>query len=377
MSRMIPWWTPQIGGEEYDCVKQVLDCNYLNEGEFTERFERQLASLLGARHVVAVTSGTAAIYLALAGLGVGAGDEVIVPDMTFIATANAVMMTGARPVLVDVDPRSLNIDPEAMSRAITARTKAVVPVHVSGRAANMRAVLDIADRHGLVVVEDAAEAFVSKLDGRYLGTFGRAGCLSFSPNKTITTGQGGVILTDDDVLCGRLRELKDQGRPVRGTGGDDIHHSVGYNFKFTNLQAAVGLGQLGYLQSRLCRMREIYLGYARGLLGLPGLFLPGFDIDAGESPQWTDAVVERRNELDRFLAARDVQCRRFWHPIHTQAPYRQPDGSFPNSTRLSPRALWLPSAFTLSDEDVTTVCDYICQFARCEAGDSPRPGGQV
>lgn len=377
MSRKIPWWTPQMGGEEYEYVKQVLDCNYLNEGEFTERFERQLASLLGVRHVVAVTSGTAAIYLALAGLGVGAGDEVIVPDMTFIATANAVVMTGARPVLVDVDPRSLNIDPEAMSRAITPRTKAVVPVHVSGRAANMRAVLEIADRHGLVVVEDAAEAFVSKLDGRYLGTFGRAGCLSFSPNKTITTGQGGVILTDDDVLCGRLRELKDQGRPVRGTGGDDVHHSVGYNFKFTNLQAAVGLAQLGYLQPRLRRMREIYLGYARGLLGLPGLFLPGFDIDAGESPQWTDAVVERRNELDRFLAARDVHCRRFWYPIHTQAPYRQPDGSFPNSTRLSPRALWLPSAFTLSDEDVTTVCDYICQFARCEAGDSARPGGQV
>ncbi len=377
MNRKISWWTPQMGGEEYENVKQVLDCNYLNEGEFTERFETQIASLLGVRHVVAVTSGTAAIYLALAGLGAGAGDEVIVPDMTFIATANAVMMTGARPVLVDVDPLTLNLDPEAVSRAITSRTKAVVPVHVSGRAANMRSILEIAQRYGLVVVEDAAEAFVSKLDGRYLGTFGRAGCLSFSPNKTITTGQGGVILTDDDALCGRLRELKDQGRPVRGTGGDDVHHSVGYNFKFTNLQAAVGLAQLGHLQPRLRRMREIYLGYSERLSDLPGFFLPGFDIDAGESPQWTDAIVERRNELDRFLAALDVHCRRFWHPLHTQAPYRQPDENFPNSTRVAPRTLWLPSAFTLSDEDVTTVCDHIREFARGEASDSARSGGQV
>lgn len=362
MSGRIPWWMPQMGGTEYEHVKQVLDSNYINEGQVTEQFENEIASLLGVRHVVAVTSGTAAIYLALAGVGVGVGDEVIVPDMTFIATANAVSMTGAKPVLVDVDPRTLNLDPEAMGRAITMRTKAVVPVHVSGRAANMRAISRIAQQHGLVVIEDAAEGFVSKFDGRYLGTLGRAGCLSFSPNKTITTGQGGAILTDDDSLFGRLRELKDQGRPVRGTGGDDVHYSVGYNFKFTNLQAAVGMAQLGYLHQRLQRMTAIYLGYAARLSDLPGFFLPGFDVAAGESPQWTDAVVERRDELDGFLMSRDVHCRKFWHPIHTQAPYRQPDDRFPNSTRVAPHALWLPSAFTLTDEDVAAVSEYICQF---------------
>lgn len=362
MNRTIPWWMPQMGGAEYQLVKQVLDSNYINEGQVTERFENEIASLLGVRHVVAVTSGTTAIYLALAGLGIGAGDEVIVPDITFIATANAVVMTGARPVLVDVDPRSLNIDPAAITRAITKHTKAIVPVHVSGRAANMRAILKIAERYSLVVVEDAAEGFVSKLEGRYLGTFGRAGCLSFSPNKTITTGQGGAILTDDDGLYGKLRELKDQGRPVRGTGGDDIHYSIGYNFKFTNLQAAVGLAQLGYLQSRLQRMREIYRGYAARLSDMPGFSLPGFDIEAGESPQWTDAIVEHRDELDRVLASRDIHCRKFWHPIHTQAPYRQGDEHFPNSTRIAPHALWLPSAFTLTDEDVTEVSEQIRRF---------------
>jgi perosamine synthetase len=353
-----------MGGTEYDLVKQVLDSNYINEGQVTERFENELGALLGVRHVVAVTSGTAAIYLALAGLGVGAGDEVIVPDITFIATANAVVMTGARPVLVDVDPRSLNIDPEATERAITKRARAIVPVHVSGRAVDMRSILGVAERHGLVVVEDAAEGFASKLNGRYLGTIGRAGCLSFSPNKTITSGQGGAILTDDDGLCGRLHELKDQGRPVRGTGGDDIHYSVGYNFKFTNLQAAVGLAQLEYLQPRLRRMREIYLGYAARLTNLPGISLPGFDIGAGESPQWTDAIVERRDELDRFLASRNMHCRRFWHPIHTQAPYRRPDDDFPNSSRIAPHALWLPSAFTLTDSDVANVSEQINLFVR-------------
>jgi len=226
----------------------------------------------------------------------------------------------------------------------------------------MRAIMEVAARHGLVVVEDAAEGFVSKLEGRYLGTFGRAGCLSFSPNKTITTGQGGAILTDDDNLYAKLRELKDQGRPVRGTGGDDIHYSVGYNFKFTNLQAAVGLAQLGYLQPRLRRMREIYRGYAAQLSGLPGFSLPGFDIEAGESPQWTDAIVEHRDELDRFLASRNMHCRRFWHPLHTQAPYRQGDEGFPNSTKVAPHALWLPSAFTLTDEDVADVSEQIRGF---------------
>jgi perosamine synthetase len=214
----------------------------------------------------------------------------------------------------------------------------------------------------LVVVEDAAEGLVSKWQGRFLGTIGNAGCLSFSPNKTITTGQGGAVLTNDEPLYGRLRELKDQGRPVRGTGGDDMHYSVGYNFKFTNLQAAVGLAQLQYLDTRLQRMREIYKGYAEGLKGLNGVFLPGFDVDSGESPQWTDAIVDHRDELDSYLASQGAHCRRFWHPIHTQAPYRKPDDQFPNSSSIAPRALWLPSAFTLSNEDVMAVCRCIGQF---------------
>jgi len=349
-------------GAELALVEEVLASNYLNDGEVTERFEREIARLLGVRHAVAVTSGTSAIFLSLAALGVGPGDEVIVPDVTFIATANAVSLTGARPVLVDIDPRSLNISPEAFERAITARTKAVVPVHVSGRGNNLPQVLEIARSRGLFVVEDAAEAFMSSIAGGYLGTFGDTGCFSFSPNKTITTGQGGIIVTNDDRLHVRLRELKDQGRPVRGTGGDDLHHSIGYNFKLTNLQAAVGIGQLTELGSRLQRQRDIHLGYLEGLAEVPGLRFPGFQLAQGETPQWTDVLVDRRDELDGYLAARGVQCRRFWHPVHTQAPYQLEDSDFPNSTAVAPHALWLPSAFTLTDEVVSEVSRLIRDF---------------
>ena len=362
MNTKIPWWLPQIGSQEYELVKGVLDSNYINEGDITAQFERRLAELLGVKYVVTATSGTVAIALALAGLGIGAGDEVIVPDITFIATANAVTLTGAKPVLVDIDSRTLNIDPEAAARALTSRTKALVPVHVSGRAADIHSLLDLARRHGVFVVEDAAEAFVSRHGDKFLGTFGQAGCLSFSPNKTITTGQGGAVLTDDEGLYTRLRELKDQGRPTRGTGGDDLHHSVGYNFKFTNLQAAVGLAQLSYLDSRRARMKSIYSIYAALLKDVEGIRLPGFCLERGEFPQWTDAVVDRRDDLDRYLQARNVQCRRFWFPIHTQAPYRQADDLFPNSSAICPHAMWLPSAFTLSDQDVTEVCGYIKEF---------------
>ncbi len=349
-------------GQEYGLVKEVLDSNYTNEGDFTVRFEEEIARLVGVRYAVATTSGTVALFLALAAMGIGLGDEVIVPDATFIATANAVKLTGAKAVLVDIDPATLNMDLDSMRSAITNRTKAALPVHVSGRAADMASILRIAHDHGLAVIEDAAEAFMSAVNGKYLGTLGHAGCLSFSPNKTITTGQGGMVLTNDSALHSRLLELKDQGRPVRGTGGDDVHHSVGYNFKLTNLQAAVGLGQLPALGSRIQRQKEIFHLYAENLRGLEGVTLPGFRTDIGETPLWTDAVIARRDDLDDYLRARGVECRRFWFPIHTQRPYLLADDDFPCSTRILPQALWLPSAFNLSDTDILAVCNYIRDF---------------
>jgi len=351
-------------GGELELLREVIESNYLNDGAVTERFERAVADRVGSKHAVAVTSGTTAIFLALVAAGVRAGDEVVVPDVTFIATANAVRLAGATPVLADVDERTLTLDPVAFERAITSRTRAVVPVHVSGRAADMAGIAKIAQKRGIAVVEDAAEAFISRVDGRALGTIGVAGCLSFSPNKSITTGQGGIVLTDDDGLAGRVRALKDQGRPVKGTGGDDLHPTVGFNFKFTNLQAAIGLAQLQVLDARLERQRRIYAIYAKALAGVPGIRLPGFDLAHGETPLWTDAVVDRRDDLDRWLGDRAMGCRRFWFPIHTQAPYRRGDAEFPVATRVAPKALWLPSAFTITDDNVAMVCESIVAFLK-------------
>lgn len=376
MKRKIPWWTPEIGPYEYDLIKGVLDSNYVNEGDFTDRFEGELAQLLGVKYAVAVTSGTAAIALALAGLDVGPGDEVLVPDVTFIATANAVKLIGATPVLVDIDAQTLNMDPVAGERAITPRTRAIVPVHVSGRAAAMDELLDVARRHNLVLVEDAAEAFLSRRESGYLGTLGQAGCLSFSPNKTITTGQGGAVLTNNERVHVRLRELKDQGRPVRGTGGDDVHHAVGYNFKLTNVQAAIGLAQLQYVDARVARLRRNYAIYAERLAGIDGFRLPGFRLAEGELPLWTDAVVKQRDALDMFLRGRDIHCRRFWFPLHSQLPYRQLDNLFPVSSSACPQALWLPSAYTLTDADVHEVCDYIQEFLASPVGEVAVVGTQ-
>ena len=361
-AREISWWKPEVGAVEGKFVREVLKSNYLNDGDVTTRFEQEIAVRLGAPYAVGVTSGTTALYLSLMALDVGHGDEVIVPDVTFIATANAVTMTGARPVLVDIRPDSLTMNPESFERAITPRTKAVIPVHVSGRGGTVHEIIEIASRKGIHVVEDAAEALLSRSKGRFLGTLGVTGCFSFSPNKTITTGQGGIITTSDESVRGRLRELKDQGRPVRGTGGADMHVSIGFNFKLTNLQAAVGLGQLTRLHNRLEKQKRIYETYRDELRGIPGIRIFAFDTAGGEIPQWTDATAERRDQLDAYLNSHGVHCRRYWFPIHTQKPYHEADDRFPNSMRLVPKAIWLPSAFQMKDGDVRYVCSLIREF---------------
>ena len=363
MSRKLPWWEPVLGARETQLLAEVIEGGFPNDGDYTTRFERLAADVCGVPHAVGVTSGTAAIFLALAAHGVGPGDEVIVPDITFIATASAVRLAGATPVLVDVRAHDLNIDPEAVERAITPRTRAVVPVHVSGRSADMPALLSIASRRGLHVVEDAAEAFGSRAGGRALGTFA-VGCFSFSPNKTITTGQGGVVVTTDAALERRLRELKDHGRPVRGTGGADEHVSVGYNFKLTNLQAAVGVAQMEAFADRLDHQRDLYRWYREGLDGVPGVRLLEFDLEGGEVPQWIDVLAEDRDGLHDHLEGLGIGTRKLWYPLHTQAPYRQEDGAFPVATEVSRQGLWLASALRLTREDVDHVCASIRAWAR-------------
>lgn len=358
----IPWWLPEFGERERSLVQEVFDSNFINDGALTTELERRVAERLGARFCVATTSGTTALFLSLAAKGIGHGDEVIVPDVTFIASANAVTMAGATTVAVDVDPEQLTIDPEKVRAAITSRTRAIMPVHISGRSAPMPEILDIASNHGLAVIEDAAEALGSKCHGKFLGTHGDTGCFSLSPNKTISTGQGGLIVTDDESLHGRLRELKDQGRPVRGTGGADEHVSVGYNFKLTNLQAAVGVGQLERLDQRTEVMARNAKSYIDKLGNHPRLAFPGFDFAAGEVPQWVDVLCDDREPLLEHLKQRGIDCRRFWYPLHQQPPYRDDDEKFPVATAQVPKAFWLPSSFNLTDDQANFVCESIQEF---------------
>ncbi|MBD3387520.1 MAG: aminotransferase class I/II-fold pyridoxal phosphate-dependent enzyme [Candidatus Altiarchaeales archaeon] len=362
VGRKISWWDPEIGDREYELVRDVLARNFPNEGRVARQLEERASALIGSKHAVTSTNGTSALYMALKAVGVGVGDEVIVPDLTFIATANAVDMCGAKPVLVDVEPDSMNMGVESFTNAITEKTKAVIPVHVSGRSADIEAICDAAGEKGIHVIEDAAEAFMSKKKGRCLGTFGVCGCYSFSPNKIVTSGQGGLVVTDDEEVDVRLRMLKDQGRPKRGTGGDDIHESIGYNFKFTDIQAAVAVGQLEYLEERMKRLRRNHELYVEHLSGLDGVRLYEFDLGSGELPLWTDIYSDRRDELDEYLMRLSIDCRRLWHPLHMQEPYRMPSENFPNSLDCSRNSIWLPSAYNLSDDDVLRVCESIRRF---------------
>jgi len=350
-----------VDEEEKNLVLKVLTENYLNDGNVTDQFEERWATMVNAKHALAVTSCTMGIFLALKGLRVGTGDEVLVPNMTFIATAHAVELTGANVVLVDVNPQTLTIDIEAAERSVTTKTKAIVPVHVSGRGADMVKILELAKKHNLLVVEDAAAAFMSKQNGRYLGTIGKAGCYSLSPFKMVSTGQGGIIVTDDDALFEELVKLKDHGRPVKGTGGDDIHQSIGYNFKYTNLQAAVGLGQLNKVAFRMDRIKRAYKLYKENLKPNTVNLFP-FNIAEGELPLWIDAWTEKRDTLINYLLSQNIECREFWLPIHRQTAFKMPDERFASSTKISPLSFWLPSSFTMADEDVITVCRHINKF---------------
>jgi perosamine synthetase len=204
---MLKWWPTEMGLEEERRVLEVLRSHYVNEGEVTEAFEKKISELVDCPYAISTTSGTSALYLSLAALGIGPGDEVIVPDITFIATANAVHMTGAKVILCDVDPSNLLMDPKKVERLITPRTKALMPVHISGRFAPLNELLDLAKTYHLKIVEDAAEAFGSKHEGRALGTIGDAGAFSFSANKVITMGQGGIVLTRDAEIAKRVRIL--------------------------------------------------------------------------------------------------------------------------------------------------------------------------
>lgn len=360
----IPWWHPVLGEEEIARVVAVLRSGYPNDGAVTDEFAALVAAICGVDHGVAVSSGTAAIACALAACGVGDGDEVLVPDLTFVATANAVRSIGARPVLVDVSRTHFGMELSGARAAIGPRTKAIVPVHVNGRGGAIEELVTLARRHGLAVVEDAAEALGSRVHGRPLGSLGDAGCFSFSASKVVTTGQGGAVVTSDPNVARRVRQLKDQGRAERGTGGGADEHPVfGLNFKLTNVQAAIGLAQLERLPVRLEHLRRLRSWYAEELDHLqPAVVLPHVDESGGEALAWIDALAEDRDALVTHLEARGIDPRPFWRPVHAHAPHAADSAGFPNATWVAGHGFWLPSALSLDRSAVAEVGSAVRAF---------------
>jgi dTDP-4-amino-4,6-dideoxygalactose transaminase len=336
-------------------------------------FEREFAHLHGAAHGVAVTSCTTALHLALLALGIGPGDEVVLPSFTWIATANAVEYVGARPVLCDVDPRTYNLDPDLLAARITPRTRAVIPVHLFGLCAPMEEILSLCRPRGIAVVEDAACASGASARGRMAGTFGEVGCFSFHPRKVITTGEGGMCLTGDEGLAGRLRMLRNHGAAV---AEEDRHRGprpfqlpefpvLGYNYRMTDLQGAVGLAQLRKLPALLAERRRRAAWYRERLAALPWLATPAAPDGFGHTWQsFVCRVDESRAPLSRdgimeALEARGIASRPGTHAVHLQAYYVRKYGfrpeDFPASLSCQRETIALPLHSRMDDADFQRV----------------------
>lgn len=363
----IPVYEPTLGAEEEQLVLEAVRSGWISSlGQYVTRFERDFAAACGVAQGISVCNGTVALHLALHALGIGPGDEVIVPTLTFVASANAVHYTGATPVFVDVDPITWTVDPDEVARRLSPRTKAIMPVHLYGHPSDMPALTVLAERHGVTILEDAAEAHGAAIDGRRVGGWGQLAAFSFYANKIITTGEGGMVLTDDPALAARCRLLRDHAMPPEHRYW---HDEVGFNYRMTNLQAAIGVAQLGRLAHFLARKRQIAARYKWLLRDVPGLTLPA-ELPGYINVYWMmsllvgDAFPLTRDELMRALREHHIDSRPFFHPLDTLPPYRQ-DPPRPVALRLSRQGINLPSAPSLTDEQVTYICETILELAAC------------
>jgi perosamine synthetase len=346
-----------------DCsriINRVLDSNFPNEGIFTREFEKRITKILKVKYAVATTSGTVSLFLALKANNINYGDEVIIPNITFSATANAVILAGGKPILADVNPDTLLIDETSLNKKISKKTKFIIPVHVSGRGSNIKNIIKIGKKNSIKIIEDAAESFGSKRKKCFLGTLGEAGCFSFAPNKIITTGQGGLIVTNKKEVYKNLLKLKDQGRVGATTGGgEDKYISVGFNFKFSNLQSALGLSQLKNINWRLKKLKKNHEYYCNNINPSHKFKIINFDITNGEIPLWTDAYCEDRDRLIKYLKAHNIICRPYWKPINTCPAYKRTFKGLSNSKKLQDKMMWLPSCLDISTAEQAKVCNLI------------------
>jgi len=358
----INWNEPRFSEDEIKEVTNVLNEAYLNEGPRTKLLEDQIKEYLDVKHVILTTSATAALFLAIkadAKIKNVTDFEVIVPDMTMIASATSVNWAGGEVKLVDVEKEKMTIDLDKIEEKITDKTTAIMPVHILGRGVNMGKLSEIAKKHNLTIIEDAAGALGSKQNGKYLGTFGKVGCFSLQSNKIISTGQGGIIVTDDREYYEAIRRLRDFGR---ASNKEFLHDEIGYNLKFNDLTAAVGLKQFEKIEKRKEMLVNQYNFYKKELKDLNEVSFPFTNIEGGEIPLWIDIFAENPDKLIEFLKENDIHCRKVWPAIHQNKPYNDLDSNYPNSSFISKNVVWLPNGPAIDKEIIKLICEKIKQY---------------
>ena len=345
----------------------VIDSGWFTEAKKTKEFEKIFAEFTGSRYACAITSGTAGLYLGLNALGIKQGDEVIVPDLTFVASPNSVQANNAKPVLIDIEPDTLNLDTNILERKITKKTKAIMTVNFNGRTTNMKILREIAQKNNLKLIEDAAHSLGSYYGKKHQGNLSDIGVFSFSTPKIITTGQGGMIVTNNKKLYERCMELKDFGRKIgakKNMMSAFDHHIIGQNFKFTEFQAAVGISQMKKLEKRMKIKKRIFKTYQESLKNIQDIEFIETDLEK-ITPWMSDIIVKNKNKkikLINFLERKNIETRIFYPPIHKLKPYFTSNKKFPISSKISDKGLWLPSSSTLTDKELNYVCKEIKNF---------------
>jgi perosamine synthetase len=354
----IPLSGPDITEADIEAVVSVLRTPRLSIGPKMEEFERSIADLAGVLHGIAVSSGTAGLHLCLRALGVGEGDEVLLPSFTFIAAGNAVLYERARPVFVDIDPLTLNIDPNKLERSITRKTRAIIAVHTFGHPADMDPIMDVAGKHGLPVIEDACEAIGARYRGRPAGGIGDFGVFGFYPNKPITTGEGGMVVTRDSKMAATIRALRNQGR--RESDGWLDHGLLGYNYRLSEINCALGLEQSKRIDDILDRRQAIAIQYSEELQGIPEVTTPPLEIPDGRLCWFVYVVrVKNRDAVLEKMIEQGIGCARYFAPLHLQpifAPYVNPRDDLKITEQVAAQTLALPFFNALTSEQIHEVC---------------------
>jgi perosamine synthetase len=352
---------PLLDGNEALYLKECLETNSISSiGHFVADFERKFAEFCGVRHAISTCNGTCALHLTLIALGLRPDDEVIVPTLTYVATANAVRYCGARPVLVDVDRTTFNIDPSAIEAKIGPRTRGIIAVHLYGHPADMDPIRRIAQHHQLFVVEDAAEAHGAEYRDERVGSFGACAAFSFYANKIVTTGEGGMITTDDDTLADKLRLYRGQGVNPQRRYWFDV---VGYNYRMMNLAAAIGLAQIERVDHHLARRRQIAAHYDALLAPLSEFIVRPVEAPWARHAYWMYTVLlsgnvnKPRDEIIAALEAQGIETRPAFYPMHQMPPYREPGGTYANADYCAARGISLPTHGRLRDADIERVCN--------------------